>query len=68
MKMEGKDAEDIEMGGTNEAVEIGGSNEAIELGGSNEAIEMGGGNEAVGRRQYLTIRHEGKFLYRLEII
>ena len=70
MDMEGKGAEDIEMGGANEAVEMGGTNEAVEMGEANQAVEMGGANqaveirgstEAVGRRQYVTIGHQGKF-------
>ena len=50
MDMEGKEAEDIEMGGANQAVEIRGS------------------TEAVGRRQYLTIGHQGNKVYTLEKI
>ena len=45
----------------------GKESEDIEMGNTNEAVEMEGSNEALGRRQYLTIRHEGKFLYKPEI-
>ena len=64
MDIEGKGAEDIEMGGANEAVEMGGTNEAVEMGEANQAVEIRGSTEAVGRRQYVTIGHQGNFIQR----
>ena len=71
MDIEGKGAEDIEMGGANEAVEMGGTNEAVEMGEANQAVEIREVNEAIGRRQYVTTilyyTYTGNFKTRVQV-